>query len=130
MKTQNVDENYLKDEVYQPWPELTEEERKDMETRYLAFLPRFKNKDEKFLYGGSCKCPMDILHDYILKGHKANIVSVQKTETTMSIRERQKQADYIYRQPRSTNRIIEDIDVKALLIRNRERLSQIFKLNF
>ncbi|WP_430816583.1 hypothetical protein [Carboxylicivirga sp. RSCT41] len=124
MKLKEIDEAYLTEIVYEPWPELSEEEKAEMEAKYEELLPRFINREERIIGKGG-KCPMDILHDTILKGIQAKVSSVQRTSQTEAIREAQKQSDYL-----STQKTIcvqpNNFDAKHYLEQKRETLKRVF----
>jgi len=128
MKLLKVDEAYLTEPVYESWPELSDDERQEMLQQYQQLLPNYINKAEKII-GKGARCPMDILHDAMLKGSKAKIVSEQRTARTNLIRESQKHSDYLS-QLQTTCEQVHDFDAKSYMDNSRDELSKLFKLNF
>ncbi len=118
-----VDPNYLSDETYTPYRELTDDQRKQMQARYEELYPFYRKKAEVIDSRGFC--PMDILHEIILS-EKKQAWATERTLKTQAIRESEKHEEYLQDIP--TNEEQPDMDVNEYILQHENELSMIFKV--
>ncbi|WP_430811284.1 MULTISPECIES: hypothetical protein [unclassified Carboxylicivirga] len=118
-----IDPNYLNDEKYTPYQELTSQERENMLSRYEELHPFYAKKAEVIDARGFC--PMDVLHEIILT-EKKQAWTTERTLRTEAIRESQKQEEYLYGLDTSEEQ--SDFSALAYIEQHEDELSRIFKI--
>ncbi len=119
-----IDPNYLNDEEYIPYQELTKTEREAMLIRYLDLLPRFEKKAEVIDARGFA--PMDVLHEIVLTDSRQKAKSIERSMKTQSIRELQKQEEFLYGLDTAEEQT--DFNVLAYVQKHENELSEIFNV--
>ncbi|MBK3516691.1 hypothetical protein [Carboxylicivirga marina] len=118
-----IDPNYINDEKYIPYKELTDQERENMLARYEELLPFYKSKAEVIDARGFC--PMDILHEIVLT-EKKQAWATERTMKTQAIRESEKHEEYLYGLDTSEEQ--SDFSVLSYIQKHEDELSMIFKV--
>ncbi len=119
-----IDPNYLHDEKYIQYQELTETERETMLIRYRELLPRFEKKADVIDARGFA--PMDVLHEIILSDSRQKARSIERTIKTKAIRELQKQDEFLYGLDKTEEQ--PDFNVIAYIQKHENELSEIFNV--